>query len=226
MGDSGIKLDSPLKITWDRFLSTIHTQDSGDLYRVGLTGHPGHGKSLVIGWLRQLGFATLQCDSIVQMLYGDSQIQHQISDECGFKTFNSGPLNSNQYKQTVKNYIGTDATRLKKISQILQPKLLVALKNEFKLLQKKGKKCVIVEMSLVYETNWERVFNWIIHVERDQKLVTKQLALRGWSENYITMILSQYYTVECYAKRADITLYNNLCKRDLWNQIKHIIKEL
>lgn len=226
VGDSGIKMDSPLKINRDRFLSTIHTHDFRGLYRVGLTGHPGRGKSLILGWLRQLGFATIRCDLITQKLYGDSQVQCQISDKCGFRIVNRGPLNSNQFIQAVKNHIGMDASRLKKVSQIMQPKILLELVNEFKLLQKNGQKCVIVEVPLLYETNWEKVFNCIIHVERDQKLVAKQLAQRGWSENYIAMILSQYYRVESYAKYADITLNNNFRKRDLWNQIKHIIKEL
>lgn len=129
---------------------------------VAVTGGIGSGKSYLINVLKEKGFSTLSCDEIARDIFNLKKIKKEL--KILFPTAVSGKIFMTIDRQKIADIVFHDKEQLKKLNALTHP---VIVEETIKR-SKKMPSPVFVEVPLLFEGNYQYLFDKVVVVTRDK----------------------------------------------------------
>ena len=187
-----------------------------ELRKIAITGGIASGKSSALAILKEFGAYTVDADEIVHsLLEEDKETIESIISLLGHTVYINGKLDRRHIAQKVFNQ---DTTLLKKLENILHPKVFHAIQLHYQQAQKKGSVLFAVEMALLFETHCENWFDFTVAI-----LADPQLCRQRFGNEYDQRMFRQWSPEE-KARHADFIIYNNQDKSHLKQEVRKIFQ--
>jgi len=181
-------------------------------FTVAITGGIGSGKSTFSEFLREKDHPVIFADDLSkELLKNNKEVKKQIIVLFGSSAYNGNDINSDFLSKEVFS----DPLKLQKINSILHPKVIEQIQREVEELMHKNT-LVFVEAALIYETNIEKLFDYVVLITADEE-IKKQRTIdskKFSSEEFDKRIQNQIKDEE-KSKRADFIFFNNTTTNDL-----------
>ena len=171
---------------------------------IGLTGGIGSGKSTVAFMFKKLGVPIYISDVEAKLLMENSkEIQNSLIQLFGEKTYLDGCLN----RTFIASKVFNDSDLLSKLNAIVHP----AVKTHFDYwLSEKKSIYVIKEVAILFETNSQSNFDYIISVVAPiDKRVQRVMKRGGKSEEEVRTIINNQFSDVEKIQQSDFVIYNN-----------------
>ena len=152
------------------------------IYKIGVTGSAGSGKSLVCRRFSELGIYVISSDEIARQVVEKGMPAYtKLVDLFGSRAvLEDGSLN----RPVLRKIISSNPGMKTKLENIVQPEILKELFSKIQVREKKGDKIVVAEVPLLFELDLKNRFDLIITVAADENKLKKRIAERdGVTEN-------------------------------------------
>ena len=178
----------------------------GIMKTIILTGGIGSGKSTVSTILKELGAEVIEGDKVSHEIInpGTAGWQEVVT------AFGRDILTSQQTvdRKKLAQAVFNNPQALKKLNQILHPKVDAEIKDRLQQCQKQGAEVAAVEVALITEADWIHQADYIWVVKTPQDITLKRLKARGMSEAESLGRMAFQPPVEEKFKRK-VTIINN-----------------
>lgn len=179
---------------------------------VAITGGVGSGKSTFSEFLLKKNYPVIFADDLSkELLKSDKDVKKEIVALFGSSAYSGKVINTDFLSKEVFS----DPYKLQKINSILHPKVIKIINQKVEEL-KQINKLVFIETALVYESNIENLFDYVVLITADEK-IRKQRAVdsKKFSAEEFDRRLKNQIKDEEKSKRADFIFYNDTTKNDL-----------
>lgn len=180
------------------------------MYKIGLTGGIGSGKSYVAGLLAQLGYPVFDSDSVAKKLMTqDTHLVADVQKHFGADTYlPDGSLNRARLAAQV---FGSEH-RLNLLNSLVHPRVRVAFHNWHQALavQPDAPAFCVQESALVYEARFAHEFHqvWLVHAPMHLRVARAMARDNATAEQIKTRIDRQLPELEKILM-ADRVILNN-----------------
>lgn len=182
------------------------------MLRVAITGNIASGKSTVEKILTQKGFSVLDTDKVTHKLLNCDEVFDAFK---GFDVVENGQISRQKLGQIVFN----NNDLLKKLEQILHPKIQTEIENFFK--EHKSEKVVFVSIPQLFEANMENLFDKIILITADDNIRLQRLVDRnGFDKDYAQKRINAQIPQEEKIKKSDTIINNNGTLDEIEKQLR------
>ena len=179
--------------------------------KLAITGNIGCGKSTFSGFAEEKGFIVLKADDISkEILENDDKVRELVIKNFGSDSY----LNNKPNKKYLAEKIFSDQTKKEKLESILHPLVIKKIERKMKELQKTNNH-VFVEAALIYESDLETMFDYVILITAEIELRKKRKIASGLTEPDFNLREANQIPEEEKKKRADFTFSNNGSKEEL-----------
>lgn len=188
---------------------------------VGITGGIGSGKSTFCEILTQNNFPVIHSDNMAkEIMAADDAVKKRIIETLGTQSyFNDGKINTHYLRDIVFN----DFEKLQILNSIVHPAVIKKTKEKIEDL-KKNNHIIFVESALIYEANFDKLFDFIILIYSEQRERLRRVKQRSnLTDEEILKIMQTQIPDEEKRKYADIIVENNDNIDDLKNRAKFIL---
>lgn len=194
---------------------------------IGLTGGLGTGKTTVLNLFKRLGAKTISADTIVHDLLKRSVIRKKLTSCLGkdilMKRFSRTYINKKRMAEIIFN----DAQKRKAAEEIIHPEVMKIALQKKKILLKKNRRAVIVfEVPLLFEADFQDIFDKIIVVFCRKDTTLKRLAQLGLSREQAIQRIKTQMPLTKKKAQADVVINNNSGIRNTREQVEKIFQEL
>lgn len=138
--------------------------------KIAITGGIGSGKSTVIELIKDQGFPVFSCDEIYKEIIVSKEYIQKIQEH-----FPTAVKNEKIDKQILSTLIFKDKTKRDMLNQIAHP---LIMKRLFWKMDLSNDNLVFAEVPLLFEGNFENLFDAVIVVKRDLKSRINSVATR------------------------------------------------
>ncbi len=193
------------------------------MIKLAITGNIASGKSLIESFFQEEGIISIDTDTIVHsILSKDKVIIEKISNLFDIKVKDSkGRIDRKKVGKIVFN----DKNKLSELEKILHPEVYKAMEEFFE--KNKNEKIVAVSVPQLYETGWEKFFDYILLVIADDDIRLQRLIQRNnLSEKDARKRLLMQITQEEKIKKADFVIDNSKDVDNTKIQFKKILEKL
>jgi len=123
--------------------------------RIGITGGPAEGKSTVVGYLRDAGYATVSADDLAREAFGRADVQAELARLLGVAV----PVP----RETVRDAVFSDVSKRRAVNRVLHPRVVEAMD---------ASAAQIVEVPLLFETCLQARFDciWVVACGPEEQL--------------------------------------------------------
>lgn len=173
---------------------------------IGLTGGIGAGKSKALKCFFDLGWKTLDADSICHELYGNGSCDAYklMVDRWGEKIVDE---NRTIDRTIVARFVFKNPKERDWLNKMLHPMVLDYAIEEYS-------KCdatipVIFDVPLLFEVDWEKYFTKIITVYASEMVQVERLLNRGMKIDDIKRRVASQMSLNEKVERSDYALINN-----------------
>ena len=181
-------------------------------FTVAITGGIGSGKSTFSEFLGEKDYPVIFADDLSkELLKNDKEVKEEIVELFGPSSYNGNKINTD----FLSTEVFSDPHKLQMINSILHPKVIKQILQEVEEL-KKNNKLVFVEAALIYETNIENLFDYVVLITADEEIKKQRTvdSKKFSSEEFDKRIQNQIKDEE-KSKRADFIFFNNTTTNDL-----------
>ena len=187
------------------------------MIKLGITGNICSGKSQIEKILQGLNIKTICADRITHDLYEDSKITLEI---CKILE-----LDKIITRSEIAKIVFKDKNKLRALEELLHPKVYSKI-NEFFYINQ-NEKIVAAIVPLLYETNMEGLFEYIIALAVDEDIQLSRLMNRNSlsREDALLRINSQKSQIE-KIRKSDFVLYNNSNLQDVSKELINILGKI
>ncbi|MBS4199940.1 dephospho-CoA kinase [Bacillus sp. FJAT-49732] len=189
---------------------------------IGLTGSIASGKSTVSNMLKDRGFTILDADIAARVVVEPGQkAYHQIIETFGHEIVNSDDTIN---RSKLGSIIFNDEEKRKMLNSIVHPTVRECL-NDWKIQAlEEGKKTIIYDIPLLYESNLTYLVEKVVVVFVDEDVQLKRLLNRNGltEEEALARIRSQLPLRE-KKERADAVIDNNGTIDETERQVNELI---
>lgn len=188
--------------------------------KVGITGGIGSGKTAVAKIFIKSGFQVFFADDISKnLLAEDPNIRKKIISEFGDKSYITDKPN----KTFLREKIFSDREKLNRINSILHPPTIKLLKEKMDDALKTSE-IVFTEAALIYESNIENLFDYVIFVDSPQDEKIKRIQHRdGLNKKSIEEIIRNQIPDDIKKSHADFTIKNDSSLEQLELRVKLVL---
>ncbi len=138
--------------------------------KIAITGGIGSGKSTAAEYIRALGYPVFSCDEIYKEIVKTDEYVSQIA-EMFPEVVRSGKID----RKLLSEIVFADKEKLEKLNSLAHPLIMQAL---FKQMNESAAACVFAEVPLLFEGNYENVFDKVIVLVREQEKRIADVKLR------------------------------------------------
>ncbi|MFA7288436.1 MAG: dephospho-CoA kinase [Melioribacteraceae bacterium] len=187
---------------------------------VGITGGIGSGKSLASQMLKENGYPVLDADTISKELVNtDSVIKSSLIKEFGELTYKEDKLNAKYLSDKVFG----DERKLKTLNSITHPIIINKLK-ELAAGLALNNKIVFVESALIFEADFEDVFDYLILIftEKDKR-IERVMDRDKVSEKEVEKRINSQISDDEKKGLVDFVIQNNSTEMELKKKIDFVI---
>ena len=190
---------------------------------VGLTGSIGSGKSFIINFFRSKKIPTYCADNEVKkILDKDTFIKRKI-----IKIFPSACVNKKIDKNKLSSIVFNDKKKLKKLENIIHPKVGKTKKNFLFLHKKKKSPIVVLEIPILFETKGHKNCDHTILVTVNKKEQIKRVLKRkNMNKERLNMILKNQMPEKRKRKLADFVINNSFSKKKTLKRLALILNKI
>ena len=182
---------------------------------VGLTGGIASGKSTVIKYLSENGYAVIEADKLGhRVLDPINPGFHKVVETFGKEILHpDGTVN----RKLLGRIVFSDSQRLMQLNEISHPMIAEMIENEYEILISKSvNKIVFLEAALLIEADWHKVCAQIWVVTLDPAVAIKRLKKRdGLSKADAHSRINSQIDPEERLAYADVVLKNDGLPKDL-----------
>lgn len=191
------------------------------IFRIGITGGIGSGKTVVCKLFEQLG---------VPVLYADEIAKEIMDTNLKAKKLITGLLGSAAYKPNglldrayVASQVFSNKTLQRKLNSIVHPLVEQEIDTRIKSYAAAGKQSVVVEAALIYEAGLDRKLDAVVVVDADEKERIERVARRdGIPAKDIRKRINAQWSTERKLDRADYVIRNNGSLQDLETNVRFL----
>ena len=189
--------------------------------KLGLTGGIGCGKSTVAALFEEVGWQTIDSDSIVrELLTEDQDVQDQIREHWGDKVFTQDDLID---RKAVAALVFSDKSELKWLENLIHPVVQERWKSS---LEGAPELAWLVEIPLLFEKRLETYFDLTVCVYSIDSTVETRTNNRGYTKAEILQRREQQMPIDEKVERADHVISNSGSYDFLKLQIKKLIEQI
>jgi len=174
---------------------------------VGVTGCPGSGKSVLAGAIVAHGWLLVDADDIgMEVVEGDSAVLDKLREAFGLDILDDeGRLK----RRLVAQRAFPDLENIRKLNNIVHPKLVDRLKSRIEELRAEHDR-IVVDCALIFEWEIENLFNVLICVQAHEQTRKERIMKRdGRSSEEVEGIFSAQLPEREKVSKADIVIGNN-----------------
>ncbi|MFH1148667.1 MAG: dephospho-CoA kinase [Pseudomonadota bacterium] len=179
------------------------------MFKIGLTGGLATGKSTVLKLFRDTGAITIDSDLVAQEIVRPHQgAWSEIYSEFGPEYFLP---DMNIDRRRLKNLMFSDPTAREKLNRIMHPKVKrIILEDLDRHLESKTDVPVIVDVPLLFEVGWQRIFDRTVLVYARPEIELERLTKReGINRGEAKEWLASQIPIEEKLKLADYVVDNS-----------------
>lgn len=183
--------------------------------KLAITGSIGSGKSTITSLFAQEGIKTISCDEINRQLLNDEKIKADIEKiiDCSFD------------KKLLSDMIFNQTEKGKKTEYFLHEKIKEEINKWIE--ENKEEKILVVEVPLLFESQWNKIFDYNVTVFSDEKnLYDRLIKNRNMSEEQIRERLNKQMPSNNKIELADYVIENNSDEENLKKQFEKLLKKL
>lgn len=178
------------------------------MYKIGLTGGIGSGKSTVLNWLKEKNIACVDADLIArEVVEPGSHGLEALREFFGASIIdNTGALNRTELGVIVFN----DAEKLSHLNSLLHGEIRQRIKEKINAFHKQGYYAVVLDVPLLIETGWYKEMDevWLVYADHESRV--KRLNLRsGYNREESERRIAAQMPLEEKKQYADVILENN-----------------
>ncbi len=190
--------------------------------KIAITGNIGSGKSTFARFAEEAGYIVLKADDISKNILAENEkVKDLVIKEFGKESFTEGKPN----KSFLAEKVFTDPVKLQKLESILHP--LVKKLIEKSVTEKlKTNKIVFVEAALIYESDVEKMFDYVVLITSERTHRLKRKLKLGLTAADFNQRESNQIPEEEKKKRADYIFSNDGSIEELKNKFKLLILTL
>jgi len=188
---------------------------------IGITGAIGSGKTTVSGIFKRYGFAVIDADEIGHEIIKKSPIKKVLVKNFGKKILDN---KKNIDRKRLGDVVFANKTKLKKLNSITHPAIKEGIKKEISKFKKQGRN-IAVDSPLLYESGMQKMFDKVIVVAADEKIIFRRLG-KKYTKEKIRNILKNQIPINVKIKMADFVVENNGNLKSLESQVKGVISKL
>jgi dephospho-CoA kinase len=195
---------------------------------IGLTGGIASGKSTVGRMLSEQNFPIIDTDKLAREVVepGKPALKKLV------KVFGAEILKDDKTldRHRMLEMMLTDADTRQLVENIIHPYVFKRMDQILQQLAASGKNVVIVEVPLLFETGWQKFFDYVFSVVAPEPICIKRLAERKqMSIDMASRWMATQIPQEVKAKRSDYVIHNNAGLDELQiqvNRLSEILKQL
>ena len=192
------------------------------VFKIAITGGTSSGKSFISDILsKKLNCLTFDADIMVNEIYKDQNFCNlNFINHESFSQF----LNDHQTlcKKKLKEAIIENNVILNQICEIIYPELRQRIVKIFE--QFKNEKDIIFEVAMLFESNFNKLFNFIINIESDQDLQLKRSINKKIDSKFHKIFIDRQLHNDIKTQKANFNIINNEDLERQINQCIHIIQ--
>lgn len=192
---------------------------SGPVYRVGLTGAIGSGKSTAARFFSESGAVVIDADRLAKEALSEPGVQEELRRRFA-GAFEGGVL----VHKKLADIVFEDPARLSELTSITHP--LVRAKFQALVSAANAGSIVVYDVPLLFEAGLERDFDLTVCVTVDEALRHRRLIERGLSESDIKRREGLQLKPSEKEKRAGFLLKNNGAQGSLADQVARLMDEI
>ena len=163
---------------------------------IAITGGIGSGKSTVLNFLKQLGFPVYSCDAIYLELLSEKEYVNKLAS-----IFPAVVINDKIDKNRLASIVFSNKCAREQLNKLAHPLVMERL---LKRMKEENSEIVIAEVPLLFEGNFEYLFDevWVIRREVDERIKSVCIRDEISPNNVKARIESQIdYEDESFQKR-------------------------
>lgn len=184
---------------------------------VAVTGSFASGKSFVLNIIKSMGYKVFSCDEYVRGLYQDEELQSLVLGAIpGLKQFD---------KKQLMQIIYRDEKARKELENIIHPLVRKGIK-EFEE-QNKNEKIIFIEVPLLFETGFDKYFDYTICVYCPENVRLERAKTRpNFDEEIFNKIQEIQLSPREKQKKADFSINSEANLLILGAKVQEIIDEI
>lgn len=152
------------------------------MFKVGLTGNIGSGKSTVCSIFSLLGIKIYHADSASKKFLGNEEVIHELIHYFGKEILSS---EGNIDRGKLASIVFSDETSLKLLNSILHP----LVKQDFHgfIAQNQSEPYILHEAAILYESGFAKEFDRIIHVFCPKEMAIQRVMKRDLMDGQMVL---------------------------------------
>lgn len=186
---------------------------------VGITGHPGTGKSTISRLLRFLNVPVQESDRVVNELLSKEEIILQLGNK-----FPQAVIQGGIDRQVLAKIVFGDHDKLAYLESILHP--LVYKEHKKFIKDHGGRPLSVVEIPLLYETGGEAFCDFIVYTICPEPILQQRILKRGWTQTRYKNILKRLLPDEVKQAKADFIIDTGTSKLKTWHQLRDVLQTI
>ncbi len=185
---------------------------------IAITGGIGSGKSTVSKIIKDLGYPVFSADEVYKNLIKDESFVKKIYDGLGIESDNF-----KFDKNLISSRVFNDKKALEKLNSITHPEVM----NELIKLSKEKGGVVFNEVPLLFESNFESLYDKVIIVTRNLDDRVSSVALRdGLTKDEILLRIKNQVNYENIKSNAHTLISNDKSLEELTKKVKAVIDNI
>lgn len=195
------------------------------MYRIGLTGGVGSGKSTVSSYMHELGIPVIDGDKLArEAVIPGSRAMYQMREAFGPGVFlPDGSLDRLKMGEIVFN----DEKKRQKLNSIIHPFIWYRTREELIRAQNEGHPVVVLDMPLLLEISWQlRVEEvWIVEVPLEVQ-IARVISRDGFTRAQVLERIGKQMPTMNKMNYADVIIDNSRSVEDTKRQVRDALKHV
>ena len=194
---------------------------SQKVYKIGVTGGIGSGKSAVCSIFASLGVPVLYADDIAKEISStDSAIRKKLISLLGESAFQAnGSLN----RSFIASKIFASKSLQQKVESLIHPRVEKEVDRQIKELAYRGESIVIVEAALIYEAGLDKKLDAVVVIDADESERIGRVRKRDVvSEEAVRNRMDAQFAAKRKLEKADYIIYNNGTVEELESKVRFL----
>lgn len=195
------------------------------MYRIGLTGGVGSGKSTVSSYMKEFGIPVIDGDCLAMEAVAPGNIaMREIRQVFGNGIFNEdGSLN----RLKTAEIIFKDEEKRKALNEIIHPYIWRRTQEEVVSAQNHGHFVVVLDMPLLLEIDWQLRVEavWVVKVPLEIQ-IERVMARNGFTREQVLERIYKQMPTENKLNYADVVIDNSLSPEDTKRQVREALMQI